>query len=249
MKIIAQKTDFYDNQEFFTEVIQYQSVNGISFNVLFNNEGKLLVYSYTPSSQYVIDRLERLPFQHVNNPNIMTLEDALEQVRRNRNDLEVYLNLIPTEINIVDDESLKELSAMNTRYTATLKQVVDNFPELKISLHSISRPLALLFQRNITNRRVGIFVYSGDLTPTEVSYYVFPVYMINNIIFEELIRRGKEIVLFVADDSDMAVVVQTYNSPKTTARASSILPKLTFIVNQPIVMEKLLPNHQIFKNT
>lgn len=242
MKIIAQKTDFYLTEEFFNEVVKLQSVDGVSFNVIFNKEGKLLVYSYTPSSQYVIDRIERLPLPRVTNPNVMFLEDALKQVRETRKKLEVYLNIIPAEINIIDDESLEELSIMNMRYVSALQQVLADFPDLTIYLHSISRPLALLLQRTFSSRRAGMVVYSGDLTPTDVSYYVFPVYMINNAIFDELIQRGKEIVLFIADDSDMAVVVQTYNSPKTTALASEILPKLSFIVNQPIVLEKLLPN-------
>ena len=121
------------------------------------------------------------------------LNTALNNIRRSRSDLKVYLNMIPINFSVVDDESLKQLNLLNRKYISILKSIINNYNDMDISIHSVDRNLSLLVQREFTNRKVGFVLSNLDLTPTDVSYYVFPSYMIDDNIFEELIERNKKI--------------------------------------------------------
>lgn len=242
MKIIVQKTNFYLDKDFFDEVIGNPIVDGVSLNIVYNTEKKLLVYSYASMGSYTIQQFQSIPIDYLKESNILYLETALEEIKKKNPKLKIYLNLIPVNINVIDEESLKVINQMNQEYVSSLEKVLSDNPNLSISLHSISRSLLKLMQGKQLPSDIGAVIYAGDLTPIDVEYYVFPTYMIDDTIFEELIKDKKEIIIYVSDENDLAVITEKYNSPKSTAAAQQMLPKLTFMVNHPLLIEKIFSN-------
>lgn len=239
MNIIVQKTDFYLDDVFFNEIINDQGINGVSFNIVFNKEHEILIYNYTSSIPYMLQKIQNVPLQNLEQGNILYLKDALTKIQRNRSDLLIYLNIIPYSINIIDESTLQQISNMNQEYTAELNELLELFHDLNISVHSVSRSLILLMQQKIPTLRVGMIVDNSDLTPADVDYYVFPTYMIDDNIFEELIRFNKGILIFISDENDLAVITKTYNSPESTAFSQTILPYLSFMANHSILIQKI----------
>ncbi len=242
MKIIVQKTNFYLDKDFFREVIDFPIVDGVSLNVVFNTEKKLLVYSDTPAGNYTIQKFQSIPVDSLKESNILYLETALEEIRKKNPQLQIYLNLIPVNINIIDEESLREINQMNEEYVESLEELMKKNKDLNLFLHSISRSLLKLIQQKNLTSQIGAVIYAGDLTPIDVKYYIFPTYMIDDTIFEELIKQEKEIVIYVSDENDLAVITEKYNSPKSTAVSQQMLPHLTFMVNHPLLIEKIFSN-------
>jgi len=130
--------------------------------------------------------------------------------------------MIPISLNVTDEAGLKELNEMNREYLRVLGEVMKSHPSLDIRIHSISRNLSLALQKEFPNKRIGFAVSTGDLTPTDANYYVFPTYMIDDTIFEELINAKRGIYLYVENDGDLSALIKHYDSEQTTALASQI---------------------------
>lgn len=241
MRIIAQKTDFYLNEEFFHEQILNDYVDGVAFNVVFNKEKKLFIYDYTMSGFFGIQKIQDATIENLKGSKLMPLESALESVQKNRKDLPIYLNIIPVTTDVFDEASLKQLNSINHEYIEELKNMKQKYPNLSISMHSISRNLAYLLYQVFPKENVGFVVYTGDLTPLDVDYYIFPTFMIDNTIFEELIEQEKELYIYVGQSGDISVIIDKYNSEKSTALSQKVLPHLNFIVNQPNILAQIFP--------
>jgi len=63
MNIIVQKTDFYLNDEFFQEIIQQDYISGVSLNIVYNKEKKILVYNYVVSGLSEISQIQDNPLK------------------------------------------------------------------------------------------------------------------------------------------------------------------------------------------
>ena len=245
MKIIAQKTNFYLDGEFFNEILLGESVTGVNLNVVFNRNGKLLIYNNDVQEKQNVQKIQNTDLENLQINSVLTLEEALERIKACHKELEIFLNIIPISMNITDDASLKLLTSLNHQYLSKLTEILKAYSSMKICVHSISRNLVLLLQEKKICSKVGFVVYAGELTPTDANYYVFMTYMIDDVIFEELIQNKKELVIYISNQNDLATIAHKYTSEKTTALSSKILPHLNFIVNQPILIEKLFENEKI----
>ncbi len=241
MKIIAQKTDFYLNEEFFSQEIKRDFVDGVSFNIVFNKEKELFVYNYTTAGFLGIQKIQDATSKNLEGSKLISLDSALNSMQKSRPDLPIYLNIIPITIDIFDDESLKTLNSLNNEYLDAIKKAIEKYPKLVINLHSISRNLTLLLYQFFPKNQVGFVIYTGDLTPTDVDYYIFPTYMMDDTIFEELLELKKGIYIYISDGNDMSVIVDKYKSEKSTALSQKILPSLNFIVNHSNVIHEIFP--------
>ena len=239
MNIIAHKTDFYLTDEFFRDIITKGYVDGIALDIVLNNENMLLVYNYKTAGDNTVGQIQNLPLNQTIQSNVLVLEDTLERIYENRRNIPIYLNLIPNTLSIENDEDLKALNKRNNEYVMELDKVLKRYSGLNIKMHSISRNLVLLLKKMFLKNEIGFVVSTGDLTPTDVDYYVFPTYMIDDVIFKELVGNNKRILIFVEGESDLTVVTEKYTGDKVTEFSKSILGDLSFIVNQPVLLYRI----------
>lgn len=239
MNIIARKTDFYLTDDFFKNIITSNYVDGVTLDIVLNVDNKILVYNYSLAGEYSIQQFQNLSLSKLVGSNLLVLEEALELIYENRKNIPIYLNLIPNTLAISSDEDLLELNKKNREYLMELKRIMNKFSGLNISLHSISRNLVLMMKKEFLKNKIGFVIYTGDLTPTDVDYYVFPTYMIDDAIFKELIDNNKRILIFVEGESDLTIVTEKYTGDKVTVFSKSILGDLSFIVNQPVLLYRI----------
>ena len=239
MNIIAHKTDFYLTDEFFRDIITKEYVDGIALDIVLNNENMLLVYNYKTAGDNTVGQIQNLPLNQIIQSNVLALEDTLERIYENRRNIPIYLNLIPNTLSIENDEDLKALNKRNNEYVMELDKVLKRYSGLNIKMHSISRNLVLLLKKVFLKNEIGFVVSTGDLTPTEVSYYVFSTYMIDDNVFRELRLNNKGIMIYIDNDGDLAIVTEKYNSDSTTDFSNEILQGLSFIIDQPILLDRI----------
>lgn len=239
MNIIAHKTDFYLTDEFFRDIITKEYVDGIALDIVLNNENMLLVYNYKTAGDNTVGQIQNLPLNQIIQSNVLVLEDTLERIYENRRNIPIYLNLIPNTLSIENDEDLKALNKRNNEYVMELDKVLKRYSGLNIKMHSISRNLVLLLKKVFLKNEIGFVVSTGDLTPTEVSYYVFSTYMIDDNVFRELRLNNKGIMIYIDNDGDLAIVTEKYNSDSTTDFSNEILQGLSFIIDQPILLDRI----------
>lgn len=239
MNIIAHKTDFYLTDEFFRDIITKEYVDGIALDIVLNNENMLLVYNYKTAGDNTVGQIQNLPLNQIIQSNVLVLEDTLERIYENRRNIPIYLNLIPNTLSIENDEDLKALNKRNNEYVMELDKVLKRYSGLNIKMHSISRNLVLLLKKVFLKNEIGFVVSTGDLTPTEVSYYVFPTYMIDDNVFRELRLNNKGIMIYIDNDGDLAIVTEKYNCDSTTDFSNEILQGLSFIIDQPILLDRI----------
>lgn len=242
MNIIVQKTDFYLNDEFFEEILNLNYVTGVSFNVVYNKESKIVVYNYIVSGLSGIKQIQENSISKLEKSSVMTLDEAFQKIVNLKKNLKIYLNVIPISLGVTDDASLKELNQKNEEYMTELKKIIERYPSVNTKVHSISRNLILALQKKISDKKIGFAVSTGDLTPTDADYYVFPVYLIDDTIFEELLDFQKQLYIYIEDDGDLATLIKHYDSEQTTALASQIFPSLSFIVNFPSIFYRTFQN-------
>ena len=123
MRIIAQKTDFYLNEEFFNDQILNDYVDGVAFNVVFNKEKKLFLYDYTTSGFFGIQKIQDATIENLKGSKLMPLDTALESIQKNRASLPIYLNIIPITTDVFDEASLKQLNSINNEYIEELAKM------------------------------------------------------------------------------------------------------------------------------
>lgn len=239
MKIIARKTDFYLREEFFKDIITEDYVDGVSLDIILNVDNQILVYNYQSSGEYNVQLSQNTPLKSLISSSILTLNEALELIYENRKTIPIYLNLIPNTLAISSEEDLYKLNKRNREYLSVLKNILDIYPRLNINLHSINRNLVLMMQKEFLKNKIGFVIYTGDLTLADVDYYVFPTYMIDDTIFKELIDNKKEIIIFVEGESDLTVITEKYKSKNSNLFSKTIFNDLSFIVDQPILLENI----------
>ena len=245
MEIIVQKTSYYNTERFFEEAILEPYVSGVAFNLIFSKNHDILIFSPNSSDSVGIMNLKDINSMADTNF-ILDLKDALDRIRKSGKRLKVLLNLIPISYDIIDDASFQELAKLSLEYMQELKKIIDEYPDLDISLHSISRNL-LVVADSIFSHSLGFFLYGADLNLMDVDYYVFTTNMIDDTIFEQELARDKGIYLQLIGSTDLALVVNHYDSKYSTALSQKVLPHLGFIVNQPNLIYRLLAPSQKFE--
>lgn len=239
MKIIAHKTSFYLTDDFFKNIITADYVDGVILDIVLNVDNKILVYNYDSSFEYSVKQFQNTPLNKIIGSSVLTLEEALELIYENRKTIPIFLNLVPNTLDISSEEDLLALNKRNREYLFELNNVLKKYTNMDISLHSINRNLVLLIQKEFLKHKTGFVIYVSDLTPTEVDYYIFPTYMINDVIFKEILDNNRRIMIYAENESDLATITEKYASSKTTDFSKSILNDLSFISNQPILLNKI----------
>lgn len=235
MRIIAQKTDYNDVNTFFNQVIQEEYVDGVGLNVIYTNSRNLLVYSPNTSEGVGALNLQK----NSQNDSILELEDALATIKNTNIEKQVMLNLIPIDYSVVDEDSLKKIVQLYRDYVNEVDRIVKKFPSLDIHIYSINRSILTIAKEIIKTRKLGFYFYGGDLNPIDVDFYVFTPFMIDDNIFEEMIKFNKELYITIQDNSELGLVTRHYSSKYSTAQSQKVLPYLGFIIAQPHLIERI----------
>lgn len=239
MKIIAQKSDAMNSEEFFRKALSTNYIDGINLNVALTRDNQIVVFNNTSVSDAIVNTIDNSTLSELNNYDIITLEDTLNKLNQKNTTKDIYINVIPFKTGILTDENIQQTVTKMNLYIDTLKTIIDNFTRLTIHVHSINRNLVSMLKNKLKNNQVGFVIYTGDLNFIDVDYYVFTMNVYDEAIIDQLLRKNKNILIYIHSDYYLSVVYQGFLKEQENKVITKLVDKIAIISNYPEIIYKL----------
>ena len=211
MKIIAHKSNLYNNKTFIESVNSLEGLTGVMLDVVMTKDKKVLVFSRVTTNKITINTIQNNNLNELTYYDILTLEDALTMLNNFKE--KIIINLLPLNEAILIEDYEKVVSN-NLSYTEEVKKVIDRFPNLNIYVCSSSYNLLYQIIRVFTNRKNGVVLSEDSGSYIDVDFYIFIPSMLNEKIMAEQLNIGKEVMIIMEDADDISIVISFLENNK-----------------------------------
>ncbi len=242
MRIIAQKTDILNNEEFIKNATTKDYIYGITINVALTKDNKILTYNLPANIEASINTIENSTYDELNNFELDLLENILNNLNQKNYNKLIYLNINPFKTGPLTDENIEETTRRMNLYLDKIKKIIDEYPNLKINLHSINRSLVTIMKQKIKNHQIGYIINNNDLNFIDVNYYTVIMNVFNDTIIDILLKEKKEVNLYISSDYYLSFVYNHYVGEKSTHYRKEIFKDLGIVTSYPNII------YQTFKD-
>ena len=204
MKIIAHKSNLYNNKTFIETVNNLEGLTGVMLDVVMTKDKKVLVFSPVTTNKITINTIQNNNLSELTYYDILTLEQALNMLNSFKG--KIIINLLPLNEALLIEDYQKVISN-NLSYTEEVKKVIDRFPNLNIYVCSSSYNLLYQIIRMFTNRKKGVVLSEDSGSYIDVDFYIFIPNMLNEKIMAEQLSIGKEVMIIMTDADDISIVI------------------------------------------
>ena len=239
MRIIYQKSSNLNTYDFFYAGQTKSYISAVNFNITYTKDKKIVVFNNASSDVAITNAINSSTLGSLQGYEIVPLDILLEQLNRNNFKKGIYINLVPSNPGILTNENIQEVTINMHNYVDELNRIINKYPSLDINLHSINQSLATILKQKVTHRKIGMVVSGADLTYLEVNYYIILSNVLNDAIIDGLLRKNKEVNIFVYSDYYISYLYQHYLGEKTTPYLQQVLPKLGIISSYPEIIDKV----------
>ena len=204
MKIIAHKSNLYNNKTFIEKVNSLERLTGVMLDIVMTKDKKVLVFSRVTNNKITINTIQNNDLSELIYYDILTLEDALTMLNNFKG--KIIINLLPlNEALLVED--YQKVVSNNLSYTEEVKKVTDKFPNLNIYVCSSSYNLLYQIIRIFINNKKGVILSENSGNYIDVDFYIFVPSMLNEKIMAEQLSIGKEVMLIMEGADDISIVI------------------------------------------
>ena len=204
MKIIAHKSNLYNNKTFIESVNSIEGLTGIMLDIVMTKDKKVLVFSPVTTNKITINTIQNNNLSELTYYDILTLDDALNMLNNFKG--KIIINLLPlNEALLIED--YEKIVSNNLTYTEEVKKVTDRFPNLDIYVCSSSYNLLYQIIRVFLNRKKGVVLSEDSGSYIDVDFYIFIPSMLNEKIMSEQLSIGKEVMVKMEDADDISIVI------------------------------------------
>ena len=204
MKIIAHKSNLYNNKTFIESVNSIEGLTGIMLDIVMTKDKKVLVFSPVTTNKITINTIQNNNLNELTYYDILTLDDALNMLNNFKG--KIIINLLPlNEALLIED--YQKIVSNNLTYTEEVKKVTDRFPNLDIYVCSSSYNLLYQIIRVFLNRKKGVLLSEDSGSYIDVDFYIFIPSMLNEKIMSEQLSIGKEVMVKMEDADDISIVI------------------------------------------
>lgn len=239
MRIIYQKSSNLNTYNFFYNSVTRAYIDAVNFNITYTKDNKIVVFNTVSTGAAITNTINNSTLEDLQGYEIVLLEDLLGQLNQNNFKKEIYINLVPSNPGILSDENIQAVTIRMNQYIDELNRIISKFPILKISLHSINRSLITILKQKIKQVKIGIVVSGDDLTFTDVNYYIILANVLNDSIIDMLIKKNKEVNIYIYSDYYISYIYQHYLGETSTPELQQTLPKLGIISMYPDIINKV----------
>lgn len=239
MKIIAQKSNAMNSEEFFRNALTTNYIEGINLNIALTKDNQIVVFNTTSVSDAIVNTIDNSTLSELNNYDIITLEDTLNKLNQENITKDIYINVIPFKTGILTDENIQQTVIKMNLYIDNLKTIIDKFTRLTIHVHSINRNLVSMLKNKLKNKQIGFVIYVGDLNFIDVNYYVFTMNVYDEAIIDQLLKKNKNILIYIHSDYYLSVVYQGFLKEQENKVITKLVDKIGIISNYPEIIYKL----------
>ncbi len=239
MKIIAQKSDALNTNDFFYNSLTKDFVSAISFNVTLTKDEKIVIFNASSIGTAITNTINNTTFQDLQTYEIISLESVLKDLSNKTVKKDLYINLIPSNYELINDENAQEISNRMDNYINEMKRLIDLYKNLTIYLHSVNRSLIERIKNTMPETKVGFAVTGVDLNFIDVDYYVLISNVQNDTIIDMLLKMDKEIIIYILSNYYISYLYDHYLGEKSTPLLQQTLKRLAFMTNYPEIIHKV----------
>lgn len=239
MRIIAQKSNNQNTYNFFSSGLSNSYIDGISFNITYTKDNKVVIFN-TPSLEPAItNTINTSTLGELQGYEISQLEEELKNLEHVSNKKDIYILLSLPNYGVLTDTNIEMVTMNMNSYVDEVKKIVDSYPNLTINLHSYNRNLVTIMKQRITNHPIGFAITGLDPTFIDVDYYVIAANVFKDSIIDTLLKRKKEVIIYVLTSYYMSYLYEHYLGEKSTPELQQSLQKISFMTDYPLIINKL----------
>jgi len=236
MKIITYKNNLITYEDFLKNARNYEYVDGLIIPVIMTKDKEIIVFDDQITGIARTEIIQSNTFNELQNAGIIKLRDFLTNI--NTFNKRIIINVYPLYQVILTEDSVQYINELNNEYINLINDIIQNFPNLKISICTINQPLLTRIKRIIVNKPKGLIITNENLNYIDVEFYIVPPTMLDALIIIEELNRGKEIMISSYSSSDMSII-NDYFFKNQTALKSRIFTQLTFVSAYPELFYQL----------
>lgn len=236
MKLIVQKNVKYTLKEFFSEIINYDYLDGIALNIVKTKDNVLVVINLSSQSSTFVKTISSNEVVNLKGFEMIPLLEIMTYLDKIGYKKKVILNIIPYQpIRLTEDEN-KLLVEEYKQYAKNLKEMTEN-SNLDIYIHSISRTLVNFLKHENIKAKLG-FAFGGfDLNYIDVDYYLFTVDMLNFPLMKQQLDNNKEVIIYIGTEYELSYVYDISRGNKMTKLTDEVFKNTYLMGDYPEILK------------
>ena len=192
MAIIASINAFQNLNNLIQFTREDDYVDGLIISIIKTKDNNIIVYDGNEkifSSQLIQENnLDTLI-----NTSFIKLDDFLKQLKDYKK--RVILNIYPLTLITLSDETIQYFNEENTLYIMKIKEIIDKYPSINISLATSNNHLLQIIKNNIKTYKNGYILIQDNLNYLDSDFYIISPLILDVIILTEQLNKGKEFIL------------------------------------------------------
>ena len=233
MAIIASINAFQNLNNLIQFTREDDYVDGLIISIIKTKDNNIIVYDGNEkifSSQLIQENnLDTLI-----NTSFIKLDDFLKQLKDYKK--RVILNIYPLTLITLSDETIQYFNEENTLYIMKIKEIIDKYPSINISLATSNNHLLQIIKNNIKNYKNGYILIQDNLNYLDSDFYIISPLILDVIILTEQLNKGKELMVYTTTTNDLAILSKFFDKTKIK---NDLFYRLTFITNYPEIFYNL----------
>ena len=241
MQIISYKNNITSFRTFFDTAIKNDYINGLSVPIIKTRDNQIIVFDDNMGNGTSTEILQNSTVNDLQETTIFTLDSMLTALNANKFNKRIILNVYPLILPILSNETIQYVNNQNILYIETIKNVINNYPNLNISLCSVNTNLLQEIKRQFINYQLGLIVDPNNPIYVDVNFYILNPIMLDEVILRDELNRGHEVMISITTGDDLSMVYSFFKENSTPIR-DDILLKLTLITGYPQVLNRTFQN-------
>lgn len=240
MKIISYKNNITNFITFFNSVINADYIDGLSVPLIKTSDDQIIVFDDNMGDGTSTEVLQNSTINDLQETTIFSLESMLTALSNiigfNKR---IILKIYPLVLPILSNETIQYVNNQNRIYIELIKNIIDKYPNLNISLTSINTNLLQEMKRNITNHQLGLIVDQANPIYVAADFYVLKPILLDEVILKQELDAGREIMISITTGDDLSITYSFFKENPSPLK-DEILLKLTFMSGYPRVLNEIL---------
>ena len=236
MTIITYKNNLITYDEFIKNTQNYDYVDGLIIPIIMTKDKQIIVFDDQITGIARTEILQSNTYNELQNAAIIKLEDFLKRIQQFKK--RIIINAYPLYQVVLTEDNLQYINEQNTEYINLVNNIVKQFLNLKISLCTFNQPLLKRIKEIIINNKKGLIVMQEDLNYMDVDFYIIPPTMLDALIIQEELNRGKEVMISSFTSNDLSII-NDYFLINPSPIKNRIFNQLTFVTAYPALFNRL----------
>lgn len=236
MKLITYKNNLITYENFLQDARNYNYVDGLIIPIIMTKDKEIVVFDDQVTGTARTEIIQNNTFGELQKSAIIKLENFLKQISSFKK--RIIINVYPLYQILLSDETIQYINEQNRNYITLIKEIISKFLQLNISLCSYNQQLLTIMKKIIVGRKKGLIVLQQDLSYLDLDFYIIAPTMLDALIIDEQLNRGKEVMISSFSGNDLATL-NNYFIKNSTALKKQIFNKLTFISAYPELFNQL----------